>query len=256
MDSVWVKLLIICPLVFLGGLIDSIAGGGGLIALPAYLFAGLPPHMALATNKFSSSIGTVASVFRFIKYKSVHAASVAAAVVCALAGSAAGAQLALFLSAKILQYVLLLLLPAIAVFLFTRKNPDFENESRDFSDKRAVIASAISGFVIGAYDGFFGPGAGTFYILAFVFLAGLGLRTSMGNAKLVNLASNLGALVVFLIGGQVWFLVGIPAALFGVLGHTIGSGLAIKNGAKVFRPAFALVFALLAIKIVGDLLGA
>ncbi len=248
------QLMIICPLAFFASLVDSIAGGGGIISLPAYYVAGISPQMALGTNKFASTCGTSFSVMRFIKNGKFHLESVAVSAFAALFGSALGARLALSLSDKILKYILIVLLPIIAVFMITNKN--FRNDSfeKQLPKNRILIYSAIAGFVIGGYDGFFGPGAGTFLILVFNTVIGFDILTSSGNAKIINLSSNVAAFVTFLLSGNVVFLLGVPAAISSIIGNYVGSGLALKNGMKIIRPVFIVVLVLLLIKILFDII--
>lgn len=247
-------LAIICPLIFIAGFIDSIAGGGGLISLPAYLLAGLPIHYAYGTNKFSSTFGTFFSTFRFMKNGKIHYRAAIAAAVCALLGSHLGARLALALDEKYLRYCLVVLLPVIAVFVLTRRNFGSSDTAGILSKKRITILSALSGLLIGAYDGFFGPGTGMFLILVYTGIMGFNLTTASGSAKVVNLSSNIAALITFIAGGSVAFSAGIPAAVFGILGNWIGSGLAIRNGPKVIRPIFVAVVMMLFAKILYDLI--
>lgn len=249
------ELLIVCPLVFLAALVDSIAGGGGIISLSAYQLAGLPPHVALGTNKFSSTVATSVSAFRFARGGSIHFPTAAASALFALIGSALGARLALFLSERVLQIVLMVLLPIATVFILTRKTLSDEESGKTLSGGKAMAACGAIGLVIGCYDGFFGPGTGTFLILAFVFFVGMPLRNAMGNAKVVNLASNVAALLTLGSQGKVVLWIGIPAAVCGMLGGYLGSGLALKNGAKIFRPVLLVVMALLLVKLLLDLLG-
>jgi uncharacterized protein len=245
--------LIVCPMIFLAGLVDSIAGGGGIISIPAYLFAGLPVHFAYGTNKFSSAFGTFFSAARFIKSKNIHYKSTAASVVSALLGSFLGAKAALALDERYLKYCLMFLLPSIAVFVLTRRNFGESDTAKQLSDLKITILSILSGFVIGMYDGFFGPGTGTFLILVYTSIIGFNLTVASGNAKMVNLASNIAALATFIAGGTVLFSLAIPSAICGILGNWIGSGLAIKNGARVIKPVFLFVIVLLLIKIGMDL---
>jgi uncharacterized membrane protein YfcA len=247
-------LIIICPLVFLAGFIDSIAGGGGIISLPAYVFAGVPPHMSLGTNKFASTFGTIFSAARFVKNKKVHLRSAIVSVAAALVGSPIGVNLALALDEKYLRYIMIGLLPAIAFFILTKRNFGEKDTAVELSNRKMIVLSALSGLVIGAYDGFFGPGTGTFLILVYTGIIGFDLTMASGNAKVVNLASNLSALITFMISSKVLFLVGIPAALFSILGHWIGSGLAIRNGSKVIKPVFVAVLVLLLVKITSDII--
>ena len=246
-------LIIICPLVFLAGFIDSIAGGGGIISLPSYVFVGLPPHMALGTNKFAMTFGTFFATLRFIKSKQVHLKSAAAAVVAALIGSPIGATLALAVEEKYLKYFMIVFLPIIAVFIMTKRNFGESHKAQELSTIRITVLSGISGLIIGAYDGFFGPGTGTFLILVFTSIIGFNITMASGNAKIVNLASNISALVTFIISAKVLFIVGVPAALCSILGNWIGSGLAIKNGARIIKPVFVGVLVLLLGRILWDL---
>lgn len=247
------KLVILCPLIFIAGFIDSIAGGGGLISLPSYMLVGVPVHAAYGTNKLSSCCGTFFSAARYLKDGKIHLPSAAASAALALLGSFFGAKAALALDETFLRYCLIVLIPVIAVFILTRRNFGEKDRTAVLSARRIILLSMLSGFVIGAYDGFFGPGTGTFLILIYTGVIGFDLTTASGNAKVVNLASNIAALATFLGSGVVRLELGIPAALFGILGNWIGSGLAIRKGARVIKPVFMLVIMLLMVKIVLDI---
>jgi len=247
-------ILFICPLTFLAGFVDSIAGGGGLISLPSYLFIGLPVHFAYGTNKFSSTFGTLLSVFRFSRSKRIDYRSALLSAAGALLGSFLGARAALALDEIYLKYCLLVLLPVIAVFIFTRKGFGEENRTFRLSGRKVWLLSALAGLVVGAYDGFFGPGTGTFLILIYTGIIGFDMVTASGNAKVVNASSNIAALAAFLFSGKVLLPIAIPAALFGILGNWVGSGLAVKNGARIIKPMFVVVITLLFIKIGMDII--
>lgn len=245
-------LFLLYPLIFLAGFIDAIAGGGGLISLPSYFLLGLPPHVAYGSNKFSSCMGTTFSVFRFIRSKRVHMKSAIASVCSALVGSALGVRIVMMLDEKYLRYCLIVLLPVIAVFVLTQRGFG-DGITKNLNDRKIVQLSLLIGFVLGLYDGFFGPGSGSFMILAYTGLLGFDLTTSSGNAKIVNLAANVGALFTYILNDKVLFSVALPAAAFGILGNWIGSGLAIKNGSKIIKPVFVGVLVLLFLKISYDL---
>ena len=245
--------LVICVGVFCAGFVDSIGGGGGIISVPVYLLAGLPPHFALGTNKLSSTLGTMISTFRYVKNKFVDWPLAIPAVILSLTGSWFGTKLQLMADENLLKYVLLLVLPAVAVILLKKKSfPETRGEMNP-----ALRYAVVSGFslVIGCYDGFYGPGTGTFLLLVFCFLAKMDVRSASGNMKLVNLASNIGAVTTALFAGKVLVPIGIIAALFSIAGHYIGAGLTIKNGTKIVRPVIFTVLLLLAVKILLELFG-
>lgn len=248
--------IIVCPLVFLAGFVDSVAGGGGLISLPAYLLAGLPAHMAAGTNKFAMSFGTMTATVKYMKSGRILWRVAAIAAVFAVIGSYIGANLALVFSEQTLKIVLLAVLPCVAVFLTIKK--DFggdESRLKDYSALKSAAIAAIIGFVMGIYDGLIGPGTGTFLIIAFSAFLGTDLLTASGCAKVANLASNITALVVYALGGKVMYAVAFPAMAFCILGNWLGAKYAIKGGSKNVRKIMFVVLVLLFVKVGADLLG-
>ena len=237
--------------VFLAAFVDAIGGGGGIISVPVYLFAGLPPHLALGTNKLSSCIGTAASTFRYLRNGCVDWFLGIPSVLLALVGAHFGTRLQLAVDEKYLQYVLLGVLPVVAVLLLKKKSlPETPGEIRRRWQCLVVWSASL---LIGAYDGFYGPGTGTFLLLIFCRLGKMDVRTASGNVKLVNLSSNVGALVTSVLAGKVLFPIGLTAAVFSVAGHYLGAGLTIKNGAKIVRPVILTVLLLLAVKTLVEL---
>ncbi|MDF2677261.1 MAG: transrane protein [Bacillota bacterium] len=243
--------LIVCPLVFFAGLIDAIGGGGGLISLPAYLIAGLPPHTAIATNKMSSTFGTLLATFRFIKNKLVNFKLAIPSVIAAIVGSAIGSNLSLLMDEKIILYGMVIVLPISAFLVLNKKL--FNNDGTDeiTLDKRTYLTAAISAFFIGCYDGLYGPGTGTFLIIAFVICAKLSIKTANAQAKVINLTTNITSLIIFLLNGKVLIVLGIAGAICNMIGSYIGSGLVMKNGSKIVKPSIMLVLLLLAVKVIG-----
>ena len=234
------------------GFVDSAAGGGGLISLPAYLFAGLPVHYVYGTNKFSAACGTTFATAQFFLKGAINIKVGLLAAAGSFAGSALGSHVVLLLSDKALRTMMLVILPIAAVLILWRRDlPDENRDDGTLTPKKTALALAI-GLGIGLYDGVFGPGTGTFAIIAFTTLMGFDLRTAGGNAKVLNLASNYASLVTYLSSGLVVFSVGIPCAVSGILGNLLGSHLALKNGAKFIRPMMLVVLVLLLGKIVGD----
>ena len=196
-----ITFLIVCPLVFLGGLVDAVAGGGGLIALPAYLIAGVPAHLALGTNKLSSAMGTVVSAFRLWRAGFLNIRKSLPAIVCSLLGSAAGAHLALLVPERVFELILVGLLP-IAAFFVLSKRAVMSNDEGIITARKQLVILCIASLICGAYDGFYGPGAGTFMLLAFTLWAKMGVRSASGTMKAVNLASNIAAFATFALSGD------------------------------------------------------
>ena len=246
------QLLIVCPLVFAASLLDAVAGGGGLVSLPAYLIAGLPPHNAIATNKLSSSIGTCASTARFIRNKCVDWPTAIPSAILAVLGSVAGAQLILAIDDNVIRYIMLVLVPILA-FVVLKKRDLAAEPLEPASRKRQFLVVCIAALFVGMYDGFYGPGTGTFLLLAYTQLAKMPLRLAAGNVKIANLSSNIGSLAVFLLHGQAIIPLGLISAVFAVAGHYIGAGVLLKNGAKVVKPFVLTVLALLFVRLIYDL---
>ena len=242
--------LIVCPMLFLAGFVDSIAGGGGLISLPAYLLAGLPVHMAIGTNKFSSAFGTTLSTVRFIRQRLVIARFAIPSVFFGFSGSAIGAKLSLLVSETVLKSLLLVVLP-IAAFCVLNRRIFRPNESDNIKyDFKTFFVVMLSAFLVGIYDGLYGPGTGTFLIIAFSVFAKFSIKRANAHTKVINLSTNIAALVVFLLNGQVLIPLGIAAAVSNMLGNYAGSGLVITKGVKIVKPLIIFVLTLLLIKII------
>lgn len=242
--------LIVCPLVFLAAVVDAIGGGGGLISLPAFLLAGLPPHMATATNKLSSSCGTTVVTARLIKNKLVDFRLAVPSVIMAIIGSFLGARIALLLPDEVFLRIMVVILPICAFFVLNKKLFNDNGSDEVIVDKRTYICAMVSAFVVGMYDGMYGPGTGTFLIILFTVFAKMSIKKANGQAKVINLTSNITSLVVFLLNGQVLIPLGLAAAACNMAGGYIGAGLAIKNGSKITKPCILLVLTILLIKII------
>lgn len=242
--------IVVCPLIFLGAFVDSIGGGGGLITLPAYLLAGLPPHVSIATNKLSSCCGTCVSTYKFAKEKLINLRLAIPTIIAALIGSFIGARLSLYASESFLKILLLPVLFIAAFFVMNKQLFGKDYPNIDTVDARLYIIASIAAFVIGMYDGFYGPGTGTFLIIILNIFAHLNLKQANAQTKVINLTSNITSLVVFIVNGQVFWQVGIVAALFGIAGNYLGASLAIKNASKITRPIILIVLALLFVKII------
>ncbi len=218
---------------FLAGLIDSVAGGGGLLSVPALALVGVPPQQMLATSKFSSTLGTTASLINFARSGAVMWKLCATGVAFAMLGSAAGARLLVALDPNFVGKCIAALLPVgILATLLPKKDITSDKPVTRF---KYYFGLPLICFIVGGYDGFFGPGAGSFYIMAFHYVIGIGLVQASASTKVFNLASNIGGLVVFVLNSQVVFQYGLPMALANVAGNLVGSRLTIKGGPKVVR---------------------
>lgn len=243
--------LIVCPFVFLAGVVDAIGGGGGLISLPAYLIAGLPPHLAVATNKLSSPFGTALATYRFIRAGLVNFKLAVPAILAAIIGSSIGAHISLLLPEAVMKYVLVIVLPLSAFLVLNKKLFNDEGADTVTLNRRTYLTATAAAFIVGIYDGFYGPGTGTFLIIAFTIFAKLDIKTANAQAKVINLTTNVTALSIFLLNGQVLLPLGLVAAFCNMIGGYIGAGLVMKNGSKIVKPSIILVLILLLLKMLG-----
>ncbi|MDD5931416.1 MAG: TSUP family transporter [Oscillospiraceae bacterium] len=251
--ALWVVLLC-CVGVFIASFIDAIGGGGGIISVPVYLmaFSGLPTYYVLGTNKVSSTIGTFFSTARFVKGGFVDWKLCLPGVVLAIVGSTGGTWLQHHTPDIILKYTLLVVLPVVAVI--TLRGRAWPDEPGDIDPRKRAVIVWCSALAVGVYDGYYGPGTGTFLMIAFIRLAKMDTRHAAGCTKVLNLSSNVGSLCSVLLSGYVCLGVGLICSAASVLGHYLGAGLAIKNGSKLVRPMVVLVLILLACKVGSEIL--
>ena len=240
--------------VFLAGAVDALAGGGGLITLPAYLAAGLPPALVLGTNKLSSGIGTAAAIARYRRGLSFPLRELLPMLAAAGAGSWLGARAAVLVDPSWLRPLLLAALPAVAWLVWSRRDFGHTDSSGRFSGTELRLRGMLTAGPIGLYDGFFGPGAGTFYALGFTRACGYDLVGATTRAKALNLLSNVAALFTFAAAGRVSWRVGLPMAAMSVAGNWVGAHLGVRNGAALIRPVVVLVCAGLFAKLLFDTL--
>ncbi|WP_127586442.1 sulfite exporter TauE/SafE family protein [Paenibacillus koleovorans] len=228
---------------FLASFIDSVVGGGGLISVPALLLTGLPPGMVLGTNKLGGTASSLTSSTSFLLSGKINKKLVMWLFPLSLLGSVGGAFLVKLIPGDSLRPIVVVLLILVTLYTLFKKNWGSISTYRGLG-KRAAWLSAVVALVIGLYDGFFGPGTGSFLIFAFLLL-GFDFVGAAGNAKVLNLASNLGSLVTFACLGYVNYYYGIPMAISMVVGALIGSQFAIRRGAAYVKPLFILISTLL-----------
>jgi uncharacterized membrane protein YfcA len=229
-----------CSAAFLAGLVDAVAGGGGLIQLPALLV--LFPEAAvpdlLGTNKVASIAGTAAAVRRYLGVVPIPWRAVGPAAVAAFAGSFGGARLATHLPADLMRPAVIVLLAGVAAFTFLRK--DFGAQVRE-PHPSSVLGAVLMGGALGAYDGFFGPGTGSFLLFGFIGLLGLDFLGASASSKVVNVATNLAAILAFAWAGHIWWTTALPMAACNIAGSQVGSRLALAKGAPFVRRLFLSV---------------
>lgn len=248
------KCLIVCPLIFLGSFVDSVAGGGGIITLPAYMLAGLPVHTASGTNKLVAVCGSITSSYGYLKSGNVMIKIAALSALGSLLGGALGTRWALFIPEATLEIIMMIILPVVALFLSLNKSFGMERKPRRLQPAMEGITAFGIGLVIGCYDGMIGPGTGTFLIIAFSGILGLELLVSGGCAKVSNMASNIASAIVWSFNGKAMFSLILPAALCSIAGGYIGTKFAIKGGSKRIKKVMFVVLALLFAKMIYDYL--
>jgi uncharacterized protein len=238
--------------VFFAGFVDALAGGGGLITLPAYLAFGVDPTLVLGTNKLVSSIGTTAACVNYQRKHKLALGALAPAIISALIGSFIGATMAKSLDARGIRIMILCALPVVAAMIYSKRSFGNEDQSASLGGMLAKREAGLS-LPIGWYDGFVGPGTGTFLALAYSRWCRYDLLGATIRAKFLNLATNLAALAAFIMAGRVDYKLGAMMAVMSVAGNWTGSHWGAKGGAKAIRPAVLLVCAGLFLKLLTDL---
>lgn len=248
------SLYILCPLIFIAGFLDGSVGGGGLISVPAYIITGIPLHIAYGTNKLVNGVGMIFSAIKYIRTKCVIWRLILPAAAAALIGSQIGAKLVIMIDESYCRWVLVILLPIILLSVILNKKYFYNIASSEQDKPPRQSANCLIALLIGCYDGFFGPGAGTFYILAFTFFLKIDMVYAAGNTKIINAVSNLGALIIFVSQGLVMYQIVLPAMVCSIIGNYLGAAFAIKHGTKFMLPLLSIILGVLLIKVLLDLL--
>jgi hypothetical protein len=252
-DPIWLTLL--SAAVF-AGFVDAVAGGGGLIQVPA-LFAGLPreaPATLFGTNKVASIFGTLNAARGYVRAVVMPWKLVVPAAIAAFVFSFAGAAVVAWLPKDVVRPLVLVLLVAVAAYTWTKPDFGVSKRSPRVATEHVLMVAILMGAVMGFYDGFFGPGAGSFMIFAFVRLFGMDFLHASASAKILNAATNAGALFLFAPTGHVLWVLGLGMAVCNIAGAQLGSKLAIKHGSGFVRQVFLIMTTLLIVKIGWDIL--
>jgi uncharacterized membrane protein YfcA len=240
MEITFITGLIMAATGFLAGFVDSIAGGGGIITVPVLLSLGLPPHLALGTNKLQAVFGSFTSAGRYYHKKLFTLHDTWLGILFTLIGASIGTILIQMINADFLMKAIPLFL--LVIFIYTLFSPKLGATDRHVTMSKFLFFP-IAGFLLGFYDGFFGPGTGSFWTIALVVLYGLNLKKATGTTKVMNFTSNIVSLIVFIIGGKVLFLAGIVMGSGQIAGAWVGSHLVIKHSTKFIRVFFLIVVA-------------
>lgn len=236
-DHYIIGILVLTLCAFVAGFLDSIAGGAGLVLVPSFIIAGIPPQIALGQEKLVSTIGTFSAIFNYFNNKKIIWKIVLYGVPAALIGSFIGGKVILSFDEAIVGIIIFALIPVGFLLSFIKKKEITEDFK--LSKKMMYLILPIVCLAIGFYDGFFGPGTGSFLIIALNYIVGLSLIQSSATAKIFNLSSNIGAFIIFFISGKMLLLIGIPMIIASVLGNYVGSKLSLKNGDKIIKPLIA-----------------
>ena len=247
--EIWIFVLLFF-VAFFSGFIDAIAGGGGLIAIPALIAVGIPEHMALATNKLQATFGSFTAAANFTHKKMVNFNSLWQGIVWTFVGAVCGTWSVLLLDATVIKYLIPICLVSILIYtIFSPQLGQIDKEKR----MSQGLFYAIFGLAIGFYDGFIGPGTGSFWMFAFASLLGLNLKSAVANTKILNFVSNIVSLAVFIGGGQILWLLGIVMGFGQMFGAYFGSHMVIKKEIKFIKIIFLTVVSITIIKLLYDL---
>ena len=245
-----IDLLYLCPLLLIAGILDGIAGGGGIIALPAYLLTGMPVHSAYACNKLQSGLGTACSAAKYIKENLTDLKTALIALPFTVLGSVASTRLILSLDSEVVKLIIAVCIPLAAVLMFAKRKLSQKTVTKVNISVRMVLLCIFSGLILGAYDGLFGPGGGTVAMIVFSLLMNYDLRVGCGNGKIIIVVSNITAVIHYILGGYMIWLVAIPCAAANMVGSYIGAALAVKKGEKLVTVAMVTVIVVLVVQTV------
>ena len=250
----WIDILLLCVAAFFAGFVDAIVGGGGLIQLPAALV--ILPHVPVASVigslKIPAFSGTAIAAWQYIKRVSINWVLLSVICVLAFLASYSGSYLLSHVSNSFMKPVLVVVLTAVAIYTYTKKDFGQHDEERSLSLKKQMQLAVMISLLIGFYDGFIGPGAGSFFILAFIALLHFDFLHASAHAKMVNLATNLGSVTLFLVKGIIIWKIALPMAAANMLGGFMGARIAIAKGNRFIRIFFLVVVVAILIRFCWD----
>jgi uncharacterized membrane protein YfcA len=246
-------IILLCIAGFVAAFVDSIAGGGGLITVPAFMLTGLPTHMVLGTNKFSATAGSFTSSLKFIRSGKANFKLLKYLIPFTFLGSMLGVRAVLNIDQKFLNGLVLILIMFIGIYTLFSKSLGLEDKFQGLT-KKNVFYGIILAFSLGFYDGFFGPGTGSFLVFGFISIFGFNFLASSANARILNFTSGITALVLFAISGKINYTLGVPVAISMVIGARMGTTVALNKGSKLIKPIFVTMSLAVAVKMLIDIL--
>ena len=243
-------LLIVCPLLFLAGLIDGISGGGGIISLPAYLMTGMPLGFAYGCNKMQSFLGTSASLYKYARSGLVDLRAAMIACVTAIIGSMVSTNIMFYLDDGVKKIIVAVAMAFIITLtlLVSRFKLEGREMTRLSLSPSKIALCLVCGLLLGLYDGFFGPGCGTIALMLFSLIFSYDMRVATGNGKVIIVVSNLIALISYIAKGSILYEIAIPASIANILGSYLGAHLAVKNGKRLVKWVLYLVAVVLIVQ--------
>lgn len=241
--------IFLCVGGFLAAFVDSIAGGGGLISMPVLMMAGLPAHLALGTNKFGGAFGCFSSAYKYAKSRATNNELLKNLIPYTILGCILGVKCVLSISDEILNIMVFVMILSVAIYTYKSKTLGTEDKFEELT-KRNINIGKIMAFSLGFYDGFFGPGTGTFLAFALIKIYGFDFLHASANTKILNFTSNFTALLLFMLSGQILYKVAIFYALSMMVGGYVGAKVAIKKGSTLIRPIFLIMALGVAVKLI------
>jgi len=245
-------LILLCTAGFFAAMVDSIAGGGGLISVPAFLMAGFSPYLALGTNKFSSSCASLTSSIKFARSGKIDFSIMKYLIPFTFMGAVLGVNTVLIISTKYLNMVVLILLLAVGCYSIFSKSAGLVDNFNTLT-KKSIFCGMMLALCLGFYDGFFGPGTGSFLIFGLIGIYSFDYVRASGNAKLLNFISNITSLFLFAFHHQINYEIGIPVAIFMIIGAQVGTNMALNKGARFIKPIFITMSLAAACKMIYNL---
>lgn len=245
--------LFLCLAGFIASLVDSIAGGGGIISLPAFLVAGVPPYFALGTNKFASTAASFTSSLKYAQSQKVNFRLLIYLIPFTLIGAIWGAKTVLKIDQRFLSIMVLVLVLVIGIYSLFSKKIGQDGEFLEIN-RQNICLGILFALALGFYDGFFGPGTGSFLMFGLMALYHFDFLQATGNARVLNFVSNISALITFAIHRQVNYIIGLPVLIAMIFGARLGTKMALNSGVKLVKPIFVIMSLALAIKMLFNLL--